>query len=106
MTSEAEKARRKQLKDDYLRAEQAASAAFMPLDRPQLESLLEHVDAAVAADGYDHSPRAADDWARQHDVDLDRLHEGLTEFGGYCDCEIVMNVDPEAVFGQIRQPPR
>jgi hypothetical protein len=32
------------LKDEYLRAQQAAGAAAMPLDRAQLEALLDHVD--------------------------------------------------------------
>ena len=45
MASKDEKAERKRLKDEYLRAQQAASAAHMPLDRAQLESLLEYVDA-------------------------------------------------------------
>jgi hypothetical protein len=99
-----EKARRKQLKDDHLRAEQAASAALMPLDRSQLESLLHHVDAAVVSDGCDHSRRATDAWALQHAVELDPLHEGLQEYGGFCDCEVVMNVDPAAVFEPVRRP--
>ncbi len=106
MTSQDEKALRKQLKDDYLRAEQAASAALMPIDRDQLESLLDHVDAALeAAGGCDNTPRYTEEWAEQHGVDVDRLHEGVREFGGGCDCEVVANVDPEVVFDPVRQPP-
>jgi len=104
--AEDEKARRKRLKDEYLRAEQAASAARMPLDRPQLESLLTHVGAAVAEHGCDHTRRAADAWAGQHGVDVELLHEGLEEYGGFCDCEVVMNVAPEAVFDPLRPTPR
>jgi hypothetical protein len=103
VASKDEKARRKQLKDAYLRAEQAASAALMPLDRARLESLLDHVDAAVESEGCDHTRRATDAWAVQHGVELDRLHEGLEEYGGFCDCEVVMNVDADAVFQPVRQ---
>ena len=103
MASKDEKARRKQLKDAYLRTEQVASAALMPLDRAQLESLLEHVEAAVASEDCDHSRKVTDAWGAQHGVDLDRLHEGLEEYGGFCDCEVVMNVDPDAIFEPIRQ---
>ena len=106
MTSKEEKARRKQLKDDYLRAEQAANSALMPIDRDQLESLLDHVDAALdEAGGCDNTPRHTDEWAEQNGVDVDRLHEGLLEFGGGCDCVVLANVDPEAIFDPIRQPP-
>jgi hypothetical protein len=47
VSSKDEKARRKPLKVTYLRAEQAASAALMPLDRPQWESLLDQVSSAA-----------------------------------------------------------
>ncbi|MGY1803389.1 DUF2695 domain-containing protein [Blastococcus sp. SYSU D00922] len=74
------------------------------MDRSQLESLLAHVDAAVVADGCDHTLRATEAWADRHDVDLERLHDGLEEFGGYCDCEVVMTVDPGEVFTPVRRP--
>jgi Protein of unknown function (DUF2695) len=31
-------------------------------------------------------------------------YEGLEEYGGFCDCEVVMNVDPDAIFEPVRQP--
>jgi hypothetical protein len=103
VASKDEKARRKQMKDAYLREEQASSAALMPLDRPQLEALLDHVEAAVEADGCDHSRRATDAWATAHRVELAGLHVALEEYGGYCDCEVVMNVHPDEVFEPVRQ---
>jgi hypothetical protein len=99
MTSKGE---RKRLKDEYLRAQQVASAARMPLDRAQLEALLDHVEAAVEAVGCDHTPAATDAWAAAEGVDLERLHEGLEEYGGFCDCEVVLNVDADEVFTPVR----
>lgn len=104
MAANDEKARRKALKDAYLRAQQEASAVLMPLDRTQLVSLLDHVEAAVASKGCDHTRGATDAWAVQHGVALDRLHDGLDEYGGFCDCEVVMNVHPDAVFEPVRRP--
>ena len=101
-----DKAERKRLKDEYLRTVQARSAGRMPLDRGQLEALLDHVDAAVRARGCDHTRAATDAWARQQDLDLDRLHEGLEEYGGFCDCEVVMNVDADEVFTPRGTPRR
>jgi hypothetical protein len=97
-----EKARRKRVKDEYLRAHQAARAVRMPLDRAQLDSLLAHVDSAVTARGCDHTPTATDDWAAREGIDLERLHVGLEEYGGFCDCEVVMNVDADEVFSPVR----
>lgn len=102
MASKDHKSERKRLKDDYLSAQQAASAAHMPLDRAQLGALLDHVEAAVAADGCDHTLAATVAWARQEGIDLERLHEGLEEYGGYCDCEVVINVDADEVFTPVR----
>jgi hypothetical protein len=104
VASKDQKAERKRLKDQYLRAQQAASAARMPLDRAQLEALLDHVDAAVADNGCDHTRAATDDWAAREGIDLERLHEGLEEYGGFCDCEVVMNVDVDEVFTPVRTP--
>jgi hypothetical protein len=101
----ASKAERKRLKDAYLRAQQAASAARIPLDRAQLQALLDHVDAAVALNGCDHTRATTDAWAEHEGIDLERLHEGLEEYGGFCDCEVVMNVDVEEVFTSVRTPP-
>lgn len=103
VASKDERARRKKIKDDYLRAEQAASAALMPLDRPQLEALLRHVEAAVERNGCDHSRTSTDAWAVANGVELTRLHVGLEEYGGYCDCEVVMNVHPDVVFEPVRE---
>ena len=104
MVPKDEKAERKRLKDEYLRAQQEASAARMPLDRARLEALLDHVEAAVAADGCDHTLTATEAWATREGVDLGRLHSGLEEYGGFCDCEVVMNVDADAVFRPVRAP--
>lgn len=103
MSSEDERARRKRLKDQYLRDDQAASASLMPVDRAQLESLLAHVEDAVEREGCDHSRKATDAWASSHGVSLPALHSGLEEYGGYCDCEVVMNVHPDEVFEPVRQ---
>jgi hypothetical protein len=70
----------------------------MPLDQEQLASLIESVDERVMAVGCDHTTRHAKLWAERHEVDWGRLAEGLAEFGGYCDCEIVMNCNPGEVF--------
>ena len=106
MASKDRKAERKRLKDEYLRAQQAASAERMPLDRAQLAALLNHVDAAVVANGCDHTRAATDDWAAREGTDLQRLREGLEEYGGFCDCEVVMNVNVDEVFTPVRAPRR
>ncbi len=76
----------------------------MPIDWSQLDALLDHVEAAVEADGYDHTRKATDAWASANGLDLSSLHAALEEYGGYCDCDVVMNVHPDEVFEPVRQP--
>jgi hypothetical protein len=76
-------------------------AGLLPLDRTQLDALREHLDAVITAAGCDRTHRATDAWAAGHGIALDRLHEGLEEYGGFCDCEVVMNVDPVVVFDPV-----
>ncbi len=71
----------------------------MPLNKDQLGALVDFVDAHVQAAGCDHTRRFTERWATGQQVLMDRLAEGLDEYGGYCDCEVVMNCDPEQVLG-------
>ncbi|MFC4044546.1 DUF2695 domain-containing protein [Dactylosporangium siamense] len=99
MVSAEERARRRQLRDAYKHAERTARAALMPLDKGELDDLVKFVDARVVAEGCDHTRRFTVQWAAEHQVSLDRLVEGLEEFDGYCDCEVVMNCDPDQIYG-------
>jgi hypothetical protein len=99
MGSTPDKARRKQLRDQYKNAERAARSALLQLDYGQLTVLVEFVDARVMVEGCDHTTRHGEQWARENGLEWDHLTEGLEEFGGFCDCEIVMNCDPDDILG-------
>ncbi|WP_406072088.1 DUF2695 domain-containing protein [Micromonospora sp. NBC_01638] len=99
MASPAEKARRKQLRDAYKNAEREVCTSLMPIDRDRLTALVDFVDGHVAAEGCDHTRRFSERWAREQGIDWEFLRRGLDEFGGFCDCEVVMNCDSHAVFG-------
>ncbi len=92
-------ARRRQLRAAYRNAERVARIALMPITEQQLGVLIGFVDERVVADGCDHTTRFAEQWAGRHSVPWEQLAEALAEFGGYCDCEIVMNCEPADVFG-------
>jgi hypothetical protein len=93
-----DKARRRQLRDDYKKAERAARLSLLKLDRGQLAALIDFIDPRVEAEGCDHTTRFGEQWARENGVEWNDLAEGLQEFGGYCDCEIVMNCNDQEIF--------
>ena len=90
---------RRQLKRAFKSAERASAREHMLLDRPSLLALIEHVDAALVLQGCDHTLRATRTWARSYAHDPDALAASLAHFGGYCDCEVAANVNPEEIFG-------
>jgi hypothetical protein len=89
--------RRRFLRDAYKNAERAARSALLPIDAEQLDALLDYLDEKLGDEPCDHTTRHAERWAATHGIDSARLDEGLQEFGGYCDCEILANVDPAAI---------
>ena len=93
-----DKARRRALRDNYKRDERERQRALMYLSEEQLESLLDYVDVELEATPCDHSLKHTMEWARAVGVDPIRLRDSLLEFGGGCDCEVVLNIDPEEIF--------
>ncbi|MEI8256360.1 MAG: DUF2695 domain-containing protein [Deltaproteobacteria bacterium] len=82
--------------------------AKMVLTRDQLTDLYESIDGAVRiaqsidsavyTSGCDGSLRGVRAWCRARKIDVKSVCASLEEFGGFCDCEVVMNVDPEEIF--------
>lgn len=99
MTRQPEDAERRRLKAAYKKAERDEARSHMVLDADQLDDLLAYVEAEVEIAGCDHSLRATRAWAVANDIDPEVLAESLEQFGGYCDCEVALNVNPEEIFG-------
>ncbi len=84
------------MRDPYAEAERWRAWAAAGLDRGSLTGLLHHVEERVAEEGCDHTLRFAEEWAAEHGHDWRRLCEALGDAGGYCDCEVLLNADPDA----------
>jgi Protein of unknown function (DUF2695) len=90
---------RKLFRDAYKSAERASRAAPITVDCEQLEDLLDYLAEELGKQSCDHTTRHAEQWAESHGIDWAELAGGFQELGGYCDCEIVLNVQPEEIFG-------
>jgi hypothetical protein len=75
----------------------------MILEPRQLKALLDQLDERLPTEGCDHSLRLTRAWAEENAVDPDALEQSVSEFGGGCDCEVLVNVDPQ---GQVQGWPR
>jgi hypothetical protein len=64
----------------------------LPIDRDRFRSLLRYVDEMCSLQGCDNTLQHAQTWARANGVSWSGLSRGLRSLGGFCDCEIGMNV--------------
>lgn len=76
--------------DDDLRERPVTLA----LDPAQRVALAAAVDAGLQERGCDHSLRAAEQWSAAAGVAWPGLRAQLEGNGGYCDCEVLLNVLP------------
>ena len=69
----------------------------MPISQDQLAALFDHLDEALSA-GCDRSLKLTRAFLTVHALDVDAIIPWLGQYGGYCDCEVLSNV--EEVWGQ------
>jgi Protein of unknown function (DUF2695) len=90
--------RKRDLQRAYREQEKQRSREAVFLDERSLNDLLDHLDARLSEVGCDHTLRETRAWAAGRGFDAEAVAASVAEFGGYCDCEVLANVDPEAIF--------
>ena len=96
--SRLSKQRRKEMKKAYHVSERSEARKQMCLAESGLRELLDFLDAVLSDTGCDHSLTHTQRWAKTKKIDFDRLRASLENFGGFCDCEVIYNVDPDEIF--------
>ena len=72
--------------------------ARMPIPQEALEALIAWVDAACKREGCDHSLRHTRAWLTANRQPIATTEIALLAQGGGCDCEVVLNVDMNAIY--------
>lgn len=90
--------RKRALKHAYQDQQKQAARQAMLLDEDFLNDLLNDLDARLSHVGCDHTLRLTRAWAAERGLDGDAVAASVAEFGGYCDCEVLANVDPQTIF--------
>lgn len=98
MPSHSEIERRKLLRKKAENSARAKEEARMPISMAQLSELFDHLDVALA-EGCDHTMRFTVAYLRSHRLSEDLIVPWLQEYGGYCDCEVLANVEER--WGQL-----
>jgi Protein of unknown function (DUF2695) len=67
----------------------------LPIDQDQCRSLFRYLNETIALQGCDNTLHHAQSWAEAHGVPWGRLARALRGLGGFCDCEVLMNVSAD-----------
>ena len=92
MTSQSERDRRKALVREIAQRKRQEAESRMPLTKEDLAALFDHLDQALA-EGCDHSLRLTRAFLASRSLREETIVPWLGEYGGYCDCEVLANVE-------------
>jgi Protein of unknown function (DUF2695) len=90
-----DKARRKELLRAHKAATHESARKTLGLTESELTALRDTLDAAAEHLRCDHTVRITREWATSRGLDPNTVSAGVREFGGFCDCEVLANVEPE-----------
>jgi hypothetical protein len=93
MPSKEEKQRRKSLRESVEQRERTQALASMPISVADLKALFDFVDNKLEEIGCNHTTRHTLAFLEQHRLGKDRIIAWLAEYGGFCDCEVIANVE-------------
>jgi len=72
--------------------------SWMPIDQPQLEKLIGWLDDEVPKKGCNHDHTLTEQWLQANNCPVHPTLMALLAHGGGCDCEVVLNIEPEGIY--------
>jgi len=86
--------RKDQLKNAWKLQQQQQLAASIPMPQQDLRDLFDYLDRPNTPP-CDHTLRLTTEFLQQRSLEVERVVVWLREHGGYCDCEVIANVEDE-----------
>lgn len=96
MPDKSEKERRKQIMDDLRKKADEEFENSLPMSRVFFKKLFDHLDIQLNSKGCDDTNSLTKTFLLQSNFErVDEVLEWLADHGGYCDCEILANVEEQ-----------
>jgi len=86
------------LKKAWREQERQRLTASIPMPSQDVRDLFDHLNQESGS-GCDHTLRLTTEFLQKRGLDVGRIVPWLHEHGGYCDCEVLANVEDK--FGEI-----
>jgi hypothetical protein len=90
--------RKDELKKAWKEQEQQKLVSSIPIPHQDLRDLLDYLDRPNPPQCA-HTLRETIEFLQKRNLNVERTVAWLREYGGYCDCEVIFNVDDK--FGEI-----
>jgi hypothetical protein len=96
MPDKSEKERRKQIMDDLKKKADQEFESSLPMDRESFHKLFDYLDTELTDKNCDDTNSLTRTYLLQSNIqNVDEVLEWLAEHGGYCDREILANVEQQ-----------
>ena len=93
MTTKSEKENRKEILRQLREKEKTEFLNSLPMDKDLFGELFDYLDERLG-EGCDHSMTITEDFLKEKEIqNIDKVIEWLNDKGGYCDCEVLANVE-------------
>ena len=88
-----EKRRRAKLVEAIVQKDTAEAIARMPISFNALAKLFDYLDLQLGEEGCDHTNKMTKTFLEEQQLNSESILPWLEEYGGYCDCEVLANVE-------------
>ena len=89
--------RKEEMMKAWKEREHQKLVASIPISHQDLRDLFDHLDRGGVE--CDHTLRETVEFLQSRGLDVEKAVAWLREYGGFCDCEVIYNVDEK--FGVI-----
>ena len=93
MPSKTEKERRKKLHLELAKKEQDEFLRTVPLEKSIIIELFDFLDNELGENECNHNYQLTNEFLKSKQVESEKIFEWFREQGGYCDCEILYNIE-------------
>lgn len=90
-----DKERRKQLMSELRKKADMEFEASLPMSRESFSELFDYLDVELSHTGCDNSDTLTKAFLLKKDASVGEVIKWLNDRGGYCDCEILANVEEQ-----------
>ena len=92
MKTLTEKERRKQILKEIKRKETNDFLQNLPIDRKLILELFDYLDTELDNSECNHDYTNTNEFLKSKNIDIEIMYDWLQDNGGYCDCEILCNI--------------